>query len=84
MDKNKIIENLNALFSSRSEFYEAFDKAIPKIQNTDVFDFKKAEKLDAKAIYECFYHYDYAIRKLLPLIYKLGEINPDKDLNKDF
>ena len=83
MDKAKIVQNLNALFKERAEFYSYFDKNIAKIKNTEVFDFKNAKNLNPEEVYKQFYHFDYAIRKLLPAIYKAYEIT-DADLDKDF
>ncbi|EKJ1255307.1 hypothetical protein ACLZ7R_001901, partial [Campylobacter jejuni] len=48
-----------------------------------VFDFKNAKNLNPEEVYKQFYHFDYAIRKLLPAIYKAYEIT-DADLDKDF
>ena len=39
---------------------------------------------DLEEFYKLFYHYDYAIRKLLPSLYTAYKIDPDKDLKKDF
>lgn len=83
MDKAKIVQNLNTLFKQRAEFYSYFDKNIAKINNTEVFDFKSAKNLNPEEVYKQFYHFDYAIRKLLPTIYKAYEIT-DADLDKDF
>ncbi|EAH7999826.1 hypothetical protein EQJ11_03205 [Campylobacter jejuni] len=83
MDKAKIVQNLNALFKQRAEFYSYFDENIAKINNTEVFDFKNAKNLNPEEVYKQFYHFDYAIRKLLPTIYKAYEIT-DADLDKDF
>ncbi|AJP34863.1 CmeU family protein [Campylobacter jejuni] len=83
MDKAKIVQNLNALFKQRAEFYSYFDENITKINNTEVFDFKNAKNLNPEEVYKQFYHFDYAIRKLLPAIYKTYEIT-DADLDKDF
>lgn len=83
MDKAKIVQNLNTLFKQRAEFYSYFDKNIAKINNTEVFDFKNAKNLNPEEVYKQFYHFDYAIRKLLPTIYKAYEIT-DADLDKDF
>ncbi|EIY3560067.1 hypothetical protein MMU62_000816 [Campylobacter jejuni] len=83
MDKAKIVQNLNALFKQRAEFYSYFDENISKINNTEVFDFKNAKNLNPEEVYKQFYHFDYAIRKLLPAIYKAYEIT-DADLDKDF
>lgn len=74
---------MNALFKQRTMFYAFFDEHIAKIPNSDVFDFDKAPNLQAKEVYKQFYHFDYAIRKLLPAIYKAYEIT-DEDLKKDF
>ncbi|ECZ3075373.1 hypothetical protein F7O12_04940, partial [Campylobacter jejuni] len=82
-DKAKIVQNLNALFKQRAEFYSYFDENIAKINNTEVFDFKNAKNLNPEEVYKQFYHFDYAIRKLLPAIYKAYEIT-DTDLDKDF
>ncbi|ECL6228194.1 hypothetical protein FW092_08835 [Campylobacter jejuni] len=83
MDKAKIVQNLNALFKQRAEFYSYFDENIAKINNTEVFDFKNAKNLNPEEVYKQFYHFDYAIRKLLPAIYKAYKIT-DADLDKDF
>ncbi|MCW1865772.1 hypothetical protein OLQ20_06380 [Campylobacter jejuni] len=83
MDKAKIVQNLNALFKQRAEFYSYFDENIAKINNTEVFDFKNTKNLNPEEVYKQFYHFDYAIRKLLPAIYKAYEIT-DTDLDKDF
>ncbi|MFY4690971.1 CmeU family protein [Campylobacter jejuni] len=83
MDKAKIVQNLNALFKQRVEFYSYFDENIAKINDTEVFDFKNAKNLNPEEVYKQFYHFDYAIRKLLPAIYKAYEIT-DADLDKDF
>ncbi|EAI3551667.1 CmeU family protein [Campylobacter jejuni] len=83
MDKAKIVQNLNALFKQRAEFYSYFDENIAKINDTEVFDFKNAKNLNPEEVYKQFYHFDYTIRKLLPAIYKVYEIT-DTDLDKDF
>ncbi|EDP5940886.1 hypothetical protein FVY45_05855 [Campylobacter jejuni] len=83
MNKAKIVQNLNALFKQRAEFYFYFDENIAKINDTEVFDFKNAKNLNPEEVYKQFYHFDYAIRKLLPAIYKVYEIT-DADLDKDF
>ncbi|HEF1643473.1 TPA: hypothetical protein R8T94_001019 [Campylobacter jejuni] len=83
MDKAKIVQKLNALFKQRAEFYSYFDENIAKINDTEVFDFKNAKNLNPEEVYKQFYHFDYAIRKLLPAIYKVYEIT-DTDLDKDF
>ena len=57
---------------------------MPKIANTDVFDFKNSKPLNAQEVYTLFNKYDYALRKLLPSVYKAYEIDMEKDLSKDF
>lgn len=86
--KEKIVGDLNALFKARAEFYAFFDEKIPKIAQSEVFDFErlknsKPDSLDLEQIYKLFYHYDYAIRKLLPQLYKAYEIK-DEDLSRGF
>jgi len=83
MHKEELISNLNKLFEERAKFYEFFDGNIAKLAKTEVFDFKNAKDLNAKEVYERFYHFDYAMRKLLPSIFKAYEIDV-KDLKKDF
>ncbi|WP_273336779.1 CmeU family protein [Campylobacter avium] len=84
MDKERVIENLNHIFKMRKEFYEFFDNSMPKIANTDVFDFKNSKPLNAQEVYTLFNKYDYALRKLLPSVYKAYEIDMERDLSKDF
>ena len=43
-----------------------------------------AQSVNLEQIYRLFHHYDYAIRKLLPSIYKAYEIDSERDLSKDF
>ena len=43
-----------------------------------------AQGVDLEQIYKLFYHYDYAIRKLLPSVYEAYKIDTEKDLSKDF
>ena len=43
-----------------------------------------AQSVNLEQIYKLFYHYDYAIRKLLPSLYKAYEIDSERDLSKDF
>ena len=71
MEKSEIVkENIKNLLENRAEFYALFDEKIPKLGDTDVFDFKNAKQVDIKEIYQKFYKYDYAIRKLLPYLYE--------------
>lgn len=43
-----------------------------------------SQSANLEQIYKLFYHYDYAIRKLLPSLYKAYEIDSERDLSKDF
>lgn len=81
--KEKVIANLNELFAARAEFYAYFDENVKKIGSTEVFDFDSADA-KFKDFYTHFYKFDYAIRKLLPSLYKAYEIDSEKDLSKDF
>lgn len=82
--KEKIVENLNVFFTQRVKIYEFFDINIPKLANTELYDFSKLENKELEAMYKLFHHYDYAVRKLLPSLYGAYEIDVDKDLKKDF
>ncbi|EPV6929878.1 CmeU family protein, partial [Campylobacter upsaliensis] len=53
---------------------------LSKKENIDAFDFSKKNELNAEEIYKRFYHFDYAMRKLLPPLFKAYEIHPAKDL----
>lgn len=75
MDKKEILEKHIAEFgSSRDDFFELLDELIPKIGNTNVFDFESCEDKNLKEIYNKFYHYDYAIRRILPFVYDAYDI----------
>lgn len=71
MEETKYIsEKIETLLKARAEFFELLDSLVPKIKNTDVFDFDACEDKNLKEIYAKFYSYDYAIRKILPDVYK--------------
>ncbi len=66
-------ENSANLISSRGESGENSANSTQSVDNVNL-----------EQIYKLFHHYDYAIRKLLPSIYKAYEIDSEKDLSKDF
>ncbi|EAI2893448.1 hypothetical protein OUP81_000366 [Campylobacter upsaliensis] len=80
MEKEQIIANLKDFFAKREEFFQYFDANLSKKENIDAFDFSKKNELNAEEIYKHFYHFDYAMRKLLPPLFKAYEIYPAKDL----
>ncbi|MBS4234820.1 CmeU family protein [Campylobacter vulpis] len=82
MEKEQIVVNLKDFFAKREEFFQYFDTHLSKKENIDAFDFSKKNELNAEEVYKQFYHFDYAIRKLLPPLFKAYEINPSKDLKK--
>ncbi|NDJ27416.1 hypothetical protein DMB95_08235 [Campylobacter sp. MIT 12-8780] len=84
MNKEQIIADLNELFKQRKEFYAFFDAKIPKKEGLNIFDFEKLDDANLRDFHKLFHRYDYAIRKLLPRIYKAYDIDMDKDLSKDF
>lgn len=71
-DKKEVIKKIKELFHSRDEFFAHLDSKVSNIPNTDILDFKDNDEL--KEIYAKFYSYDYAIRKLLPYVYKAYDI----------
>ena len=71
-DKEKVEQNIKELLEARAKFFEFLDERVPKVEGTDVFDFAAHPEL--KEAYAKFYGYDYAIRKLLPYLYKAYEV----------
>ncbi|MDL0088477.1 CmeU family protein [Campylobacter gastrosuis] len=67
-------EKLKEIFKARDEFFKLLDQNVPKINGTEVFDFKNAKSVDLKDVYAKFYAYDYSVRKLLPDVYKAFDI----------
>lgn len=76
-DKKIVEENIKNLLKNRDEIFQFLDENSEKIGDTDVFDFTKCKELDFKQTYAKFYAYDYAIRKLLPYLYKSYEVKFD-------
>lgn len=70
-------ENLANLVSSRG-------KNDKNLTNSAANSAQSVDNVDLEQIYRLFHHYDYAIRKLLPSIYKAYEIDSERDLSKDF
>jgi len=69
-EKLEVEAKIKALLEARGEFYKLFDENSVKFGQTDVFDFDSCGDLKFKEAYAKFYDYDYAIRKLLPYLYK--------------
>ncbi|MBP3223837.1 MAG: hypothetical protein J6M14_00865 [Campylobacter sp.] len=70
MEKELVEQNIKELLGARAGFFALLDEKVPKIAGTDVFDFANAKEANLREIYAKFYSYDYAIRKLLPYLYK--------------
>lgn len=68
-EKEIVAKHIQDIIQARKDFFDELDKIVPKIGSTDVFDFDSCEDKNLKQIYAKFYPYDYAIRKLLPLVY---------------
>ena len=60
------------------------DKCGENSANSAANSAQSVDNVDLEQIYKLFHHYDYAIRKLLPSIYKAYEIDSERDLSKDF
>ncbi|MBR8462606.1 hypothetical protein KDE12_07040 [Campylobacter sp. faydin G-105] len=71
----QVAAKLEQIFKARSEFFAELDRQVPKINNTDVFDFNAVSSTNLKEIYAKFYAYDYNVRKLLPDVYAAYDVN---------
>ena len=69
-EKQEVEKNIKELLAARAEFFKFLDERVPKIEDTDVFDFERAGAASLKEIYAKFYGYDSAARKLLPYLYR--------------
>lgn len=76
ISKENLQKQTDKYLEIREEFFTFLDSQIPKLKNTDIFDFKDLPKLDAKEIYELFYKLDYQARKLRGFIVKTNDLNP--------
>jgi chain length determinant protein len=76
-EKQEVEKNIKELLAARAEFFKFLDERVPKIADTDVFDFERAGEASLKEIYAKFYGYDYAARKLLPYLYRIYGLNFD-------
>ena len=65
-DKELAKKECKAYEAIRDEFFDFFDKNIPK-QSNGLFDFED-RSIDAKRVYELFYRLDYQARKLRGLV----------------
>ena len=75
--KELVEKNIKELLGARAEFFKFLDERVPKIADTDVFDFERADTTSLKEVYAKFYGYDYAARKLLPYLYRAYGVNFD-------
>ena len=75
--KELVEKNIKELLGARAEFFKFLDERVPKIADTDVFDFERAGEASLKEVYAKFYGYDYAARKLLPYLYRAYGVNFD-------
>ena len=71
-EKQEVEKNIKELLAARAEFFKFLDERVPKIADTDVFDFERAGEASLKV-----YGYDYAARKLLPYLYRTYGLNFD-------
>ena len=76
-EKQEVEKNIKELLAARAEFFKFLDERVPKIADTDVFDFERAGEASLKEVYAKFYGYDYAARKLLPFLYRAYGVNFD-------
>lgn len=74
-EKEFMKTQIESLLKARDGFFEVLDKNVPKQGNSSVFDFDACTDKSLKDLYREFYSYDYAIRKILPLIYKKFDLN---------
>lgn len=60
----EIDKELGKLLDARDAFMAYFDANVPKEKNGIAFDFSNHPTLDAQAVYEHFYKFDYQARKI--------------------
>ena len=63
MDKEKAMEEFKKYEKMRMEMYEFLEKFIPKDAN-GALDLSKAEKVDAKEVFDRWFKLDYQARKI--------------------
>ena len=76
LSKEEVKKATKELIKTREEFYSFLDANIPQ-NSFGIYDFNKAEKLDAKRVYELFYKLDYQARKLRGMLISTYGIDPD-------
>lgn len=75
-NKKELVENqLTEFYKARDELYELFDKVIPKLNESELYNLQKCECEILKQIYKKFYKYDYEARKFQPILQKYYEGN---------
>lgn len=72
MQKDEFKSLIDDIFANRDELYASFDKFI---KTDGKFDLNLCEDEKIKEIYKKFYKYDYAVRKILPSVYKKFDID---------
>lgn len=76
ISKENLQKQTDKYLEIREDFFAFLDSQIPKLKNTDIFNFSNSPKLDAKEIYEHFYKLDYQARKLRGFIVKTYDLKP--------
>ena len=56
-EKQEVEKNIKELLAARAEFFKFLDERVPKIADTDVFDFERAGEASLKEGYAKFYGY---------------------------
>ncbi len=63
MDREKAMQEFKKYEKMRMEMYEFLERFIPKDAN-GTLDFSKAEKIDAKEVFDRWFKLDYQARKI--------------------
>lgn len=74
-DKELVKKQIEEFLAARGRFFEVLDASVPKKGNSTAFDFDACNEPSLKALYKEFYAYDYAVRKMLPHIYKKFDLS---------
>jgi len=64
MEKETAMVEFKKFNEIRDDFFDMFDKNIPKKDNNIEFDFTTSVTLNAKEVYELFFKLDYQARKI--------------------
>ena len=74
-DKELVKKQIEEFLAARGRFFDVLDANVPKQGNSTAFDFDACKEPSLKALYTEFYAYDYAVRKMLPYIYKKFDLS---------